>query len=369
MRDHKTTFLPTGIYDVAAVETWLADQAARGWLLEKLRPLGAVRLIRGTPADCQYRLEPVDGETLIRDADLRDYYSEAGWEFVCLSPGGDFRIWRSTRPDPVELHGDPEVEAGVYRRLSRRLYRACGLAALWALGMLYLLYPRASALQGPLERQVWETPGTRLPLMLLALGYLLVRSCAAAWAVHHLRRCLKRGVPLDHTKRSGAGRTWGRRSVLAVMAVLLAAGALWPSGQVWSEAVPPVLLSAELGGAYGNTTGFTTTGQSLLASQLVWSVETAGGSMADMVTEPRYVSLRLPFLAGPLLSEVAGRWDLLNSDLLSDARFDELYFRRREDRQYLALRRGGQVLYVYAQAPEDLTDHLDDYAASLAALQ
>lgn len=148
MRDHKTRSLPTGIYDVAAVETWLADQAARGWLLEKLGPLGAVRLIRGTPARCQYRLEPVDGETLIRDADLRDYYSEAGWEFVCLSPGGDFRIWRSTRSDPVELHGDTEVEAGAYRRLSRRLYRACGLAALWALGMLYLLYPRASALPG-----------------------------------------------------------------------------------------------------------------------------------------------------------------------------------------------------------------------------
>ena len=37
--------------------------------------------------------------------------------------------------------------------------------------------------------------------------------------------------------------------------------------------------------------------------------------------------------------------------------------------QVLALRRGGQVLYVYAKVPEDLTDHLDDYAASLAALQ
>lgn len=370
MKDRKTKFLPASIYDVAAVETWLSDQAAEGWLLEKSGRLGAVRLIRGTPVDCQYRLEPVDGENLIQDPDLRDYYAESGWEFVCFSSGGDLRVWRSTRPDPVELHGDPEVEAGAYRRLSRRLYRSCGFAALWVLGELYLLYPRPSALQGPLERQICEAPGAHLPLMLLALGYLLVLSCASVRAVWRLRKGLKLGIPLDHTRRAGTGWTWARRIVLTVMAALLAAGALWPSGQVRSiqADVPPVLLSAELGGDYGSTDGFIATGRSLLAKELVRGMETMGG-IAETVTETRYYALRLPFLAEPLLTEVTERWDLSDGERLEDARFDALYFTRREDSQYLAIRRGGQVLYVYARAPEDLTDHLDDYAAILAALQ
>lgn len=148
----------------------------------------------------------------------------------------------------------------------------------------------------------------------------------------------------------------------------MAASILWPSPQMESlqADVPPVLLSVELGAEEAGRDGFIMTGQSLLAGRMVWSLETAG-SMADTVTETRYYSLRLPFLASPLLADRAERWDLSDEDKLEDARFDELYFRRRGDAQYLALHRGGQVLYVFANVPDSLTDHLDDYAAALSA--
>lgn len=367
MKGHKTRFLPTSIYNVAAVETWLSDQAKKGWLLGDGISPSMARLERGTPVDCQYRLEPIGGTALIQDPDIRSYYTESGWEFVCFSRGKDFRVWRSTRSDPMEIHSEPEVEDRAYCRLSRRLYRSCAWMVLWVLGYLYVLYPRPSALQGALERQICEIPGTRLPLLLLVLGYLLVLSFASARAVWRLRKSLKLGIPLDHTRRTRSGWTWGRWIVLAAAALLLVASVLWPSAQMESiqADVPPVLLSADLGGDYENTDGFITTGRSILAKELVWGMETTG-SIAETVTETRYYALRLPFLAGPLLAEVAERWDLSDSDRLEDIRFDELYFRRREDRQYLALRQGGQVLYVYARGLESLTDHLDDYAAVLS---
>lgn len=194
MRDHKREFLPASLYDVAAVETWLADQAGRGWLPVSVGRWTA-KMERGAPVECRYRLEPVDGAALIRDGALRDYYAEAGWEFVCFSRNQDFRIWRSTCQDPVELHGDPEVEAGAYRRLARRLYRDCAWAALWVLGWLYVLYPRSSVVQGALERQICRVPGTLLPFELLVLGYLLILSLARARAVWRLRKRLRLGFP------------------------------------------------------------------------------------------------------------------------------------------------------------------------------
>ena len=326
MRDHKTRFLPASLYDVAAAETWLADQAERGWLPVSIGPWTA-KMERGAPAACQYRLEPVDGAALIRDEALRDYYAEAGWEFVCFSRNRDFRVWRSTRPDPVELHGDPEVEAGAYRRLARRLYWDCAWTALWVLGYLYVLYPRSSALQGALERQICKVPGTFLPLALLMLGSLLIRSLASVRAVWRLRKRLKLGIPLNHAKRPGTGWLWVRRIVLAAEAALLAASVLWPSPQMepLQADVPPVLLSAELGAEETGRDGFIMTGQSLLAGQMVWSVETAG-STADTVTETRYYSLRLSFLAEPLLAEMTEWWDPADRVTLEDSRFDEVCY-------------------------------------------
>lgn len=45
---------------------------------------------------------------------------------------------------------------------------------------------------------------------------------------------------------------------------------------------------------------------------------------------------------------------------LADARFDDLRYARGSDGvQYLLARRDGRVLYMTAEVPGDLTDHLD----------
>ena len=52
---------------------------------------------------------------------------------------------------------------------------------------------------------------------------------------------------------------------------------------------------------------------------------------------------------------------------LADARFDDLRYLERGADQYLAARLGKRVLYVRAEVPEDLRDHLDAFAAAMAA--
>lgn len=362
MRDHKTRFLPASLYDVAAAETWLADQAERGWLPVSIGPWTA-KMERGAPVVCQYRLEPVDGAALIQDEALRDYYAEAGWEFVCFSRNRDLRVWRSTRPDPVELHGDPEVEAGAYRRLARRLYWDCALSVCYALLWLALVWPRSTVLAGRLEAQVFAAPGTLLPLVTLGCLILLAQTVSNARAVHRLRKSLKQGIPLDHTRRWGHLRRGGRAVALGLFALLMLLTVCWrASWQPLRADAPPVLLAADLGSENGDA--YFWKGGNFLAGPVMRGIQR---TEKEVVLEVKYASLRLPFLAEPLLAEMTEWWDPADRVTLEDSRFDEVCYIAGTEWQRLALRRGGQVLYVETKTSDSLTDHLDDYAAALAA--
>ena len=362
MRDCKLKLLPASIYDVAATETWLADQAGRGWQPEWIGTQAA-KMERSVPVDCQYRLEPVDGAALIQDEALRDYYTEAGWEFVCFSGNRDFRVWRSTRPDPVEIHGDPEVEAGAYRRLARRMYISCAVSVCYTLLWLFLIWPRSTALAGWLEEQVFAAPGTGAPLATLIYLYFLTWMVSGARAVHRLRKSLKQGIPLDHTRRYG--RLWSRgRAVVLVLSVLLMLLSVcwWPSWQPFQSDTFPVLLAAELGAGEGGD-AYLWRGGNLLAGQVMQGIERVKD---EVILDTKYASLRLPLLAKPLLAEMTRWWDPDARVVLEDSRFDEACYMAGPEWQQLALRRGGQVLYVAAKVPDDLRDHIDEYAALAA---
>lgn len=364
MRDRKLKLLPASIYDVAVIEDWLADQAGQGWLPVKVDPWAA-RMERGAPVECQYRLEPVDGAALIPDPALRDYYTEAGWEFVCFSANRCFRVWRSTCPDPVELHSDPEVEAVAYRRLSRRLYINCAEVVLYVLLCLFRLWPRSTAAAGLLEAQVFAAPGTEVPLVTLLCLCLIFRAFSGARAVCRLRKSLRQGIPLDRARRCGPWRRRARAAVLAVLVLLvLLSICWWPSWRPIQSNTPPVLLTAEFGLGGENREAFLGKGENLLASQVMHGIEqTEAGFMMDT----KYAVLRMSFMAELLLQEMMEWWDPADTVALADSRFDEVYYRDRGEWQDLALRRGKQVLYVAAKVTDDLREHIDDYGAALEA--
>lgn len=376
MKDHKMKLLPASLYDVAAIETWLSDQARQGWLPERIGTQAA-KMERGEPVDCQYRLEPIDGAELIQDPALRDYYMEAGWEFVCFTEGGwffgpgkqgknsAFRVWRSTRPDPVEIHCDPEVEAGAYRRLTRRLYWGCAVSVCFVLWWLFLIWPRPSGLAGWREREVFTAPGTGGLLATLLYLYFLAWMVSGARAVCRLRKRLKQGIPMDHTRRCGHG--WKRFHTvgLVLAALLLLLSICWrPSWQPLQSDTPPLLLASELGKEGEPGEGALWKGGNLWASRVMQGIEREKDTV---ILKTRYASLRLSFLAEPLLGEMTDWWDPADRVTLADSRFDQAYYMRGTEWQHLALRRGGQVLYVAAKVPEDLREHIDGYDAALTA--
>lgn len=365
MKDRKIKLMPASIYDVAAMETWLADQAKQGWLLGDSIGRLTAKLERGTPVECQYRLEPVDGAELIQDEALRDYYAEAGWEFICFSANRDFRVWRSTRRNPVEIHSDPEVEAGAYRRLAHRLYQGCAISVCYTLLWLFLIWPRSTALAGWLEGQVFSAPNIGGLLVTLIYLYFLVWIASGAWAVYRLRKHLKQGIPLDHARRYSH---WWRN----VNAVGLALAALllwlsvcwWPSWRPIQSDTPPVLLAAELGLGGEDREAFLWRGGNLLTSQAVQGIER---TEAGVIMDTKYAVLRMSFMAELLLQEMTEWWDPTNTVALADSRFDEAYYMDGGEWQRLAIRRGKRVLYVAAKVPDDLREHIDDYGAALEA--
>lgn len=362
MRDRKLKLLPASIYEAAATETWLADQAKRGWRPVRIGPQAA-KMERSAPAECQYRLEPIDSAALIRDEALRDYYTEAGWEFVCFSANRDFRVWRSTRPDPVEIHGDPQVEAGAYRGLARRLYRDCALSVCHTLLWLFLIWPRSTALAGRLEGLAFAAPGTGALLATLIYLYFLAWTVSGAGAVYRLRRRLKQGIPLDHTRRYGHLWSRVRAAALGLSVLLVLLSVCWrPSWQPLRPDISPVLPAAELGAGEGGE-AYLWQGGNLLAGPVMRGIERGKG---EVILDTKYAALRLPFLAKPLLAEMTEWWDPAGRVTLEDSRFDEAYYMAGPEWQQLALRRGGQVLYVAAKVPDDLRDHISEYAAALA---
>lgn len=129
------------VYDIPAVESWLEEQAREGWLLETY--LLGIRLRRGEPGQVRYRLEPWNGPVGEPDDSQRALYEELGWEYVCdwVRP---FRVFRSTAPNPVELHTDPVVESWNYRPLRRsatvRLFATVLAAALTLSGLFLAIW-------------------------------------------------------------------------------------------------------------------------------------------------------------------------------------------------------------------------------------
>jgi hypothetical protein len=79
--------------------------------------------------------------------------------------------------------------------------------------------------------------------------------------------------------------------------------------------------------------------------------------------------MRLATLAGPLLTELRQRELPAGAALLADSPFDEAWYGRDGDFQYLAARQGRWVLWTRAKVPEDLRDHLADFQAALERME
>ena len=378
-------YMPASIYDVSAVETWLSDLAKRGLLLDYMgETYGG--FIRAEPRDCLYRLEPQALREYKPAGEKLEAYEAAGWEFVCASSGDDFFIYRSTRDNLEELHTDPVVQGYGYEWLAKRFPRkillwlilvAVGLGA-W---LLLLWAGHTSFLQIFVEMDSFAINLTGLLVMVVwGLWELLIDSLA----FHRLLRTLRTGIPLTHTRKYGY-RRWGRRAYLTIVVLFfvgtfaaLFSGYFAPTSVPSSEPIPYVSLT-QLGDSGGEPLPafITEYGPSLLGTaryevgQGAWTGKYEGFFSSPnyyWTAETSFYRLRSDSLAWLLTRDLVrtgiGGSGAKAEKLQTDA-FDAAYYARDgEGVQHLVLRRGQDVLCARITAPEDLRDHLPEFAAA-----
>ncbi|MCI6054579.1 DUF2812 domain-containing protein [Dysosmobacter sp.] len=377
MKQTRRFLMPVEGWDPGAMEEWLVYQAARGWMPVSFGVWYA-KFRRSQPRTCRVRLEPLREEDNQAQAARKELYEDLGW----TSPADmtDYRVWYCADPDAPELYTDPESLFWAWKKqLCRDRWNAGGTLVLLGIQML-----------AAMAVLMWSAGGNWVDLLVhyLDLPWLFVLAavpfflCMMALRLRgtiRTGRRLKRDGTLPHT---GPWRKNRRRTALLVggtwiFLVMLVLAVLLPKVTARSidldapgEPLPCVSLSA-LDAAAGSAAerSFAQTKSSFLAPEYVQIMESAG----EVRVVTNFDRLRFASLARALYGEQLedarksnprGAWSVLDRP-----GFDRLALMTEEDRSILVACRDRTVLYVYADGIDDLSAHLDDYAAILEEFQ
>lgn len=391
---------PFGGFDIPGLEGWLAAMAAKGFRFTMTTgPL--CFFDRDEIQTVQVHLEPIQGST-DEDPELNAIYEEAGWQYWGMFRGS-FYVYAS--PDlEARAHTDPDTLDYALKKFFRQKLVGGVLLLLanvlllgfywqgspWEIDLLWLRYYPVETLSN----------GKTIPFLLAALGFLLI-DLSYLLGLFHLMRYRR-------TVHSG-GKTRGHRGV----GWLLAAGLL--------VLLPVLINTVQLfsGTSYRpydlEGSGFVTLtdieGEDFPISQRQFyymDYISHGGTLLDPehwyfhqygafgqnqssndVPHLEISIVRYPLeLLAEMRAEEWSRQEINNSGdyeaLPSDYGLDEIYYAPREGWTHVSeitgekrvflpggifiLRRGNTVLFVDYYGEQDLTDHLEHFAAMLEGL-
>ena len=371
----KSIHFKVSAYDPRGIEQWLSERAAEGKLL-----LRGDEFVIGEPCECRYHLEPA-----LDDADpdkrTRETRAQMGWDYVCRTKDGIFYIWRggmsARAPSPR-----PCTDSYGYRRLRKKLRGSYFLPLVSLAAFAAIVYILAYLPELPILSLITMTKSAALQIIALLLGCFLALLSDAQ--ERREMRALKRAMEdCERTEKMQRNR-WARlnrllgivMSVLPLM-LIVSVGSGSPYSEAYDEPTLPYLRAEELGGD-----PFDWCDQRDLSTPLgghVYSVgETPYAGMIDgweqLSTEVDFYAPRISTLAKPLTHELRDYFMESGAQTLSIDGFDEAYYAEfikpntrlpnepDEVHQFLILRRGGEVLYFRTEAPDDLREHLDEFA-------
>ncbi|KXL53216.1 hypothetical protein CLNEO_11870 [Anaerotignum neopropionicum] len=110
--------IPVSIYDITQVETYFSHMASKGCFVIKMWGNFAT-FEKRTPQKTKYRLEPYGQKGKEPPEDMRIYYEEQGWKYICKM--GYFHLYQATREDATEIHTDPAIQAETFVNLNKSL--------------------------------------------------------------------------------------------------------------------------------------------------------------------------------------------------------------------------------------------------------
>ena len=367
-------------YDPRGIEQWLAERAAAGDELVNWN-----RFREGEPRRCKFYLEPAAKKGK-PDAALCEKRALMGWEFVCTSKDDVFCVWRgdaaARTPSPREC-----TESYAYRAVCGKLRRSYFMSLVPLLIAAAICWWIASRSALPVHGLVTSGPETVLQgaALLSSFPFAALSDMRERGNLRALKRAMESGERVD-----AAGRDrWAKlgKIVSVVFLILTFVLGLYgrdASGGKGYDAPPLPYLSAEaLGGNAADW--YELCEQRTPLGGRVCSVYeppyvTSVGRCLVYSTELDFYELKLTPLAAPLMHELR---DYFMTEQfarpLTLKGFDEAYYfseapgsgrfyyeggflKKGYPPQYLLLRRGGQVLFYRAEAPESLLGHLGEFA-------
>ena len=361
----KSIHFKVSAYDPRGIEQWLSERAAEGKLL-----LRGDEFVIGEPCECRYHLEPaLDDDD--PDKRTRETRAQMGWDYVCRTKDGIFYIWRggmsARAPSPR-----PCTDSYGYRRLRKKMRGSYFLPLVSLASFAVIVYILAYLPELPILSLITMTKSAALQIIALLLSCFLALLSDAQ--ERREMRALKRAMEdCERTEKMQRNR-WARlnrllgivMSVLPLM-LIVSVGSGSPYSEAYDEPTLPYLRAEALGGD-----PFDWCYQRDLSTPLgghVYSVgETPHAGMIDdweqLSTEVDFFAPRISALAKPLTRELRDYFMENGAQTLSLDSFDEAYYAENTsgDTQFLILRRGGEVLYFRTEAPDDLREHLDEFA-------
>ena len=323
---------PISLYDVAAQQAWLEDEAAKGRFLSAYRSgvFPSVSFTEGPPRAVRYRLEPLGRKEDGPDGERREVYAALGWDYVCTVKGA-FHIWRCGGPEAAELDTDPVVRESGCDFQCRRLRRTeffCGA------------------------------------VLLAALVFAVTQDLYWTWSFRRFVRALKTGIPMPQRRPYRLSRLLAAAALAVYVLFLVSrcAALFRPSTRPFTPAPEGTpCVAAELDPAAETEGPLAIRWRNWLTPEQWWVVEPPG-------YESRYYRLASSVLAEPLEESLLARFRQRGVTLAPAAcgGLDSAWLGGNDRTQYLLARRGGQVLWAAVPLEADLAGNLDAYAAILA---
>ena len=380
MRDHKRFLAPGDLWDTGTIEAWLEEKAAQGWILEKWG--GFARFERMDPRTCRVRLDPQGQRTQSQQEEAEALYAEMGWRPAC--PLGSYQVYYCFDPAAPDLYTDPATQAWAWSKLLKRTARRSALAVvLWAAWTALQLDDLWS---GQLVERLLMGMWAIWLFVLWFVGRELWQLARQLLGVRRQRNRLQAGVPLERGDPARAVRRQRRREIVSwtfigLMAVFVASLAAGRQELPLSDAPEPlsaVTLEALAPGEAARPMDWAQYEEFrsplMMTRRQVTEWRWSGPHLETALAQIRFEPLA-DLLYREWLGEARSQWPEAAATEWRDDRFDQAILLDNgtgsdgRANQILVARRGGVVLRQIVQFRGDLTDHLDDYAAVLAAFQ
>ena len=366
-------FAPSA-YDPRGIEQWLSERAAEGKLLLRYDDF-----VIGEPRDCRYHLEPAADDD-DPDETLREKRARLGWEYVCRTKDGIFYIWRGEKTAHVPT---PKVciDSYGYRTVRKKLLWNRLVPFILLLAIVVIFHWLVSKSDLPVHGLVTIGPDVTIQgaALLSSLIFAALSDAQERKNILALKHAMEDGERVGVAQRD-RWATLGKVVSLIILVLPLVLGLVGRNTSAAEEYDTPPLpyISAEaLGGDAADWYELREQKTPFGGRVSMLGEKPRAGTIENWrlySTELDFYAPRISALAKPLAHELRDYFMEDGAQTLSIDGFDEAYYAEfikpntrlpnepDEVHQFLILRRGGEVLYFRTEAPDDLREHLDEFA-------